>query len=62
VSPLPTFIQSNNGIHGQNKKAREGNKRNSNREGKKKSNYPYLYDMILNLKDPKDSTKKYYTW
>jgi hypothetical protein len=56
VSTLPTLIQYSTQIPSQSNKARERNESNSNREGRSQI-IPIADDMILYLKDPKNSTQ-----
>jgi hypothetical protein len=56
VSILPTLIQYSTENPIQSNKARERNKRNSNREGRSQI-FLFADDMILYFKGSKDSTK-----
>jgi hypothetical protein len=58
IPTFPTLIQYTFGIPRQSNKTREKNKRDSNKEGRSQ-NIPICDDMILFLKDPKNSTKIY---
>jgi hypothetical protein len=57
VSTFPTLIQHSAGIPSQGHKKGEGNTRDSHKKGRSQI-IPITDDMILYLKDPKNSTKE----